>query len=83
MLSWNSTTNGLKTTAIEKMFKENTMKKVTKWTKCFVVEVFDGTWKVKTEPMTQLQAIRLMLSERILRRFYDTNMARVVQLKNV
>lgn len=56
--------------------------KITKWTKCFVVEVFDGTWKVKTKPMTELQAMRLMLQQPILRHYYDTNHARVSQLPN-
>ena len=60
------------------------MKKVTKWTKCFVVQVQeDGDWKTMTKPVTELQAIRLMLQERILRRFYDRFEARVVQLETV
>jgi hypothetical protein len=57
------------------------MKKVTKWTKCFVVEIFEnGFWRTMTRPMTELQAMRLMLTERILRRFYDIKMARVVRV---
>lgn len=60
------------------------MKKVTKWTKCFVVQIQEnGTWKTMTQPITELQAIRMMLQERILRRFYDRNEARVVQLETV
>ena len=60
---------------------ENTMKKTTKWTKCFVVEIFEnGLWRIATSPMTELQAMRLMLTQRILRRFYDIDMARVVQV---
>lgn len=56
------------------------MPKTTKWTKCFVVEIFENdNWKTMTKPMTELQAVRLMLTERILRRFYDLNQARVVQ----
>jgi intein-encoded DNA endonuclease-like protein len=57
------------------------MKKITKWTKCFVVEIQnEGQWKIMTKPVTELQAIRLMLQERILRRFYDRNEARVIKV---
>ena len=56
------------------------MQKINKWTKCFVVQVLEnGNWKTMTQPITELQATRLMLQERILRRFYDRNEARVVQ----
>jgi hypothetical protein len=58
------------------------MQKTTKWTKCFVVEVFEnGFWKTMTRPMTELQAMRLMLTDRILCRFYDINKARVVKVE--
>jgi len=41
----------------------------------------NGEWRtVSRYPMTYLQAIRLMLQDRILRRFYDRNEARVVQM---
>jgi hypothetical protein len=57
------------------------MQKITKWTKCFVVEIQDeGQWKIMTKPVTELQAIRLMLQDSILRRFYDRNEARVIKL---
>ena len=60
------------------------MKKVTKWTKCFVVQIQeDGNWKTMTQPVTELQAIRLMLQQRILRHFYERNEARVSQLETV
>jgi hypothetical protein len=60
------------------------MKKVTKWTKCFVVQVLeDGDWKTMTKPVTELQAIRLMVQERILRRYHDRFEARVFQLETV
>ena len=60
------------------------MKKVNKWTKCFVVQVQEnGNWKTMTQPITELQATRLMLQERILRRFYDRNEARVIKLQTV
>jgi hypothetical protein len=60
------------------------MKKVTKWTRCFVVQVQeDGNWKTMTKPVTYLQAVRFMLQERILRRFYDRNEARVFELETV
>lgn len=56
------------------------MTKTTKWTKCFVVQIREGgDWKTMTQPITELQATRLMLQERILRRFYDRNEARVTQ----
>jgi hypothetical protein len=60
------------------------MKKVTKWTKCFVVQIQEnGNWKTMTQPVTELQAIRLMLQQRILRHFYERNEARVLQLETV
>lgn len=60
------------------------MKKVTKWTKCFVVQIQEnGNWKTMTQPVTELQAIRLMLQQRILRHFYERNEARVMQLETV
>ena len=60
------------------------MKKITKWTKCFVVQIQEnGTWKTMTQPVTELQAIRLMLQQRILRHFYERNEARVFQLETV
>jgi len=56
------------------------MQKVTKWTKCFVVQVQEGgQWKTMTKPVTELQAIRLMLEQRILRSFYERNEARVAK----
>jgi len=39
----------------------------------------NGNWKTMTQPITELQATRLMLQERILRRFYDRNEARVIK----
>jgi len=60
------------------------MKKITKWTKCYVVQVQeDGNWKDMTTPLTERQAVRLMLQDRILRRFYDRNEARVFQFQTV
>ena len=60
------------------------MKKVTKWTKCFVVQIQEnGNWKTMTQPVTELQAIRLMLQQRILRHFYERNEPRVSQLETV
>ena len=54
-----------------------------KWTKCFVVQVFeDDKWKTMTRPMTEMQAIRLSLTERILRRFYDMNALRIININN-
>jgi hypothetical protein len=56
------------------------MQKFTKWTKCFVVQVQEGgQWKTMTKPVTELQAIRLMLEQRILRSFYERNEARVAK----
>lgn len=56
------------------------MQKITKWTKCFVVQVQEGgQWKTMTKPVTELQAIRLMLEQRILRSFYERNEARVAK----
>ena len=58
------------------------MKKISKWTKCYVVQVQEGgDWKTMTKPVTELQAIRMMLNERILRRFYDRDEARVICLE--
>ena len=60
------------------------MKKVTKWTKCFVVQIQEnGAWKTMTHPITELQAIRMMLQQRILRHFYERNEARVVKLETI
>lgn len=56
------------------------MQKITKWTKCFVVQVQEGgQWKTMTKPVTELQAIRLMFEHRILRSFYERNEARVAK----
>lgn len=56
------------------------MQKITKWTKCFVVQIQENDqWKTVTKPVTELQAIRLMLEQRILRSFYERNQARVAK----
>jgi hypothetical protein len=57
------------------------MKKINKWTKCFVVQIYqDGEWITKTKAITELQAIRLMLANRFLHSFYERKEARVTQL---
>lgn len=57
------------------------MKKVTKWSKSFVVQIYqDGEWVTKTKAVTELQAIRLMLENRFLHSFYERKKARVTQL---
>lgn len=57
------------------------MQKITKWSKCFVVQINeDGEWKTKTTPITELQAVRMMLQNRFLRNFYERNQARVTQV---
>ena len=57
------------------------MQKINKWTKCFVVQIYqDGQWETKTKPLTELQAIRLMLENRLLNNFYQRNEARVAHI---
>jgi hypothetical protein len=54
---------------------------MSKLTKEYNVEIFsDNQWRVITrQPMTYLQAVRLMLQDKILRRFHERNEARVLK----
>jgi hypothetical protein len=63
------------------VFKGKKMQKITKWTKCFVVQIYqDNEWVTKTKPITELQAIRFMLQDSFLNKFYKRNEARVTQI---
>jgi len=57
------------------------MKRITKWTKCYIIQVNDGEgWRtVSKDPLTQLQAVRLVVQTQFLRRYFDTNNVRVQQ----
>lgn len=57
------------------------MKKITKWTKCYTIQVKDNEgWRtVSREPLTQLQAVRLIVQTQFLRNYFDSNNVRIQQ----
>lgn len=57
------------------------MKKITKWTKCYIIQVKDDDgWRtVSKDPLTQLQAVRLVVQTQFLRNYFDANNVRIQQ----
>jgi hypothetical protein len=57
------------------------MKKITKWTKCYIIQVKDDDgWRtVSKDPLTQLQAVRLIVQTQFLRNYFDANNVRIQQ----
>jgi hypothetical protein len=58
------------------------MKKTTKWSKCFIIQVKDDDgWRtVSKDPMTELQAIRLAVQTQFLRQYIDKNSIRIQKM---
>jgi hypothetical protein len=58
------------------------MKKLTKWSKCFVIQVKEDTgWRtVSKEPLTELQAVKLAVQTQFLRQYLDSNSLRIQRI---
>jgi hypothetical protein len=57
------------------------MKRINKWTKCYIIQVKDDEgWRtVSKDPLTQLQAVRLAVQTNFLRRYMESNNLRIQQ----